>query len=641
MLVTSAVFLPLLGFLSTAFLRTYQKNKIAPLLCTFLMGMSFLSVLGIIFSLKFGNVHEVKLFTWFKIEHLKVNWGLFVDSLSLTMLLIVSIISFLVHIYSFGYMEYDKDKGKFFGLLSFFTFFMNILVTGQNLVQLFFGWEGVGLASYLLIGFWYQKEAPPLASQKAFIVNRVADVGLIAAIGLIFYTFETLEIVDILSQLCKPSMMIKTVPFFHNFPVYEVIGFCLLLGAMGKSAQFGLHTWLPDAMEGPTPVSALIHAATMVTAGVFLICRFSNLFEMTFYAKSSLLIIGTMTAFFGATVAMVQTDIKRIIAYSTCSQLGYMMMALGVSAYSVAIFHLVTHAFFKALLFLSAGSVIHAMSSEQNILKMGGLRRLIPFTFSFMMIGSLAISGIPFFAGFYSKDAILESVYNVGAFYSFAIGLVVVFLTAYYSWRLLILTFHGKMRNDDHVLAHVHESPKTMIIPLIILSLGAIFSGIIGKWWYIDQIYGFSWGQSIFLKPKEDAVHSLSLLIVPVLVALLAIVLAYVLYLKKKNILTKIKMHTKPIYKILYHKWYVDEFYQKVLVKPLLKMGSFFYKTGESYIDALGTDGFSIGVYEMSYSINKWKTSKMYNMLFIVCLFLCLILGGYLLSPYIVMFLLK
>ncbi|CAO5679688.1 MAG: NADH-quinone oxidoreductase subunit L [Holosporales bacterium] len=634
-----AVFLPLLGFLTSLFLSTEQKNKIIPILTTVLMFLSFLSVIGIIFSLKFGNVHQVQLFTWFKIELLKVNWGLFIDSLSLTMLLVVAIISTLVHVYSFGYMNLDKNKGKFFALLSFFTFFMNILVTGANIVQLFFGWEGVGLASYLLIGFWFQKEAPPLAAEKAFIVNRIGDVGLIAAIGLMFYTFETLEIVDMVSMMCNPSMQSKTIHFIYKLNAFEVIGFCLLLGAMGKSAQFGLHIWLPDAMEGPTPVSALIHAATMVTAGIFLICRFSPLFELTIFAKSAILIIGTITTFFAATIAMVQTDIKRIIAYSTCSQLGYMMMALGVSAYSVAMFHLVTHAFFKALLFLCAGSVIHAMSSEQNILKMGGLRRLIPLTFSFMMIGSLAIAGIPFFAGYYSKDAILESIYASNHFFSFSIALIVVFLTAYYSWRLIVLTFHGKMRNDDHVLAHVHESPKTMIIPLFILSIGAIFSGIVGKWWYLDQTFGFSWGQSIVIKQSLSEKTSSLLKITPVLTALCAILLAYFLYIKKKNIVVKVMGKIKPLHKFLYQKWYIDEIYQTLIVKPILKLGKFFYSNGESYIDGLGTDGMSAGVYEMSYALNKWKTSKIYNMLFISALFLSIILAGYLLFPYVVHFL--
>jgi NADH-quinone oxidoreductase subunit L len=631
-----SVFLPLFGFLSTAFMQKEHKNILTPYLATLSMFLSLLSTISIIVLLKFGCVHEVKLFTWFKIEHLKVNWAIFIDSLSLVMLLIVSFISTLVHVYSFGYMAHDKDKGKFFGLLSFFTFCMNMLITGPNLLQIFFGWEGVGLASYLLIGFWFQKIEPPKAAMKAFIVNRIGDVGLILAIGGIFYCFETIEVVDILSQINSSNTLNKTIYFFGQIPILEFIAFGILLAAMGKSAQFGLHIWLPDAMEGPTPVSALIHAATMVTAGIFLICRFSPLMEMAPYAKNAILLVGTVTCFFAASVAIVQTDIKRIIAYSTCSQLGYMMMACGTSAYSVAMFHLITHAFFKALLFLGAGSVIHAMSGEQNIFKMGGLLKLIPFTFVMMVLGSLALSGLPFFAGYYSKEAILHEIYGNGHFISFGIGLVVVFLTAFYSWRLIVLTFNHTMRNDEHVLAHVHESPKTMTIPLFILSIGAIFSGYLGEILFIEGKLGFSWGNSLIQKTiHQSESGNVVLGMLPIFLALIGIIIAYFIYIKGPLFSNNLAMQFSKTHKFLYRKWYIDEIYKKLIVNPLQNFGAIFYKIGESTIDSIGADGFSVGIYELSKKINTLSTHKVYNMIAIVAWFLAIILFVYIIYPFI------
>lgn len=628
-----SVFLPLLAFVLTCFLSTSSKNKYAPWVCTLLMGGSFLCAILITFLLNFGPVHEIKLFTWVKVENLKINWGIYIDALSLTMICVVNFVSLLVHVYSFGYMNHDKNIGKFFSLLSLFTFFMLILVCAPNMMQLFFGWEGVGLASYLLIGFWYEKEAPPAAAMKAFIVNRVGDIGLIAALGLLFFSYETLEFNEIFSQL--KLQVPSTVNFFGGVPTFELIACALILGAMGKSAQFGLHTWLPDAMEGPTPVSALIHAATMVTAGVFLLCRFSFLIELAPFAKSLLLIIGTITCFFAASVATTQTDIKRIIAYSTCSQLGYMMMACGVSAYSSAIFHLVTHAFFKALLFLGAGSVIHAMSSEQNIFKMGGLLRLIPFTFSMMMIGSLALAGIPFFAGFYSKDAILHMIYeHENGNIAFIVGLLVVFLTAFYSFRLMILTFNHTMRNDEHVEAHVHESPLSMRIPLVLLAIGAIFSGVIGNLWYLHESFGFKWGNAIFQEVSAPMSHSFLTQHIPYLIATVGIAFAYAIYMGQSACSDKIAATFNKLYTFLYNKWYIDDFYEKFIVLPIQNIGRFFWRSGETFIDQAGPDGFAQGTLRLSKILSVLLTGQIQHMVASLAIILALILGAYLLLPY-------
>lgn len=628
-----SIFLPLLGFLLTCFLSKQTKNKYAPWVCSFLMGGSFLCAVLIALVLNFGPVHEVKLFTWFKIENLKVNWGIYIDALSLTMICVVNFVSLLVHIYSFGYMSHDKNIGKFFSFLSLFTFFMLILVCAPNMMQLFFGWEGVGLASYLLIGFWFEKEAPPAAAMKAFIVNRIGDLGLIAALGLLFFSYETLEFNEIFSQL--NVRVPASINFFGGVPTFELIACALILGAMGKSAQFGLHTWLPDAMEGPTPVSALIHAATMVTAGVFLLCRFSFLIELAPYAKLFLLIIGTITCFFAASVAITQTDIKRIIAYSTCSQLGYMMMACGVSAYSAAIFHLVTHAFFKALLFLGAGSVIHAMSSEQNIFKMGGLLRLIPFTYAMMMIGSLALAGIPFFAGFYSKDAILHKIFmHETGKVAFIIGLVVVFLTAFYSFRLIILAFNHAMRNDEHVEAHVHEAPLSMRIPLVLLAIGAIFSGVIGNAWYLHEAFGFKWGKAIFQEISIPTHHSFLTLHVPYLIAAVGIAFAYALYMGKSGFPDKIKSSFKKLYSFSYNKWYIDEVYEKIIVLPMKNMGRYFWRSGETFIDYAGPDGLAQGTLRLSRMLSVLLSGQIQHMVASLALILAVILGTYLLWPY-------
>src|SRR5438270_4736819 len=426
---------------------------------------------------------------WIHSGTLNVDWALRVDSLTAVMLVVVTTVSSLVHLYSWGYMEEDPGQPRFFAYLSLFSFAMLMLVTADSLVQMFFGWEGVGLASYLLIGFWYHKPSANAAALKAFVVNRIGDFGFSLGIFGTFLVFGTVSIPAILAA--SPGMAGSTIGF-AGIRVDTMTLLCLLLfvGAMGKSAQLPLHTWLPDAMEGPTPVSALIHAATMVTAGVFMVCRLSPMFEQSATAMHVVTWVGAATCIFAATVGMAQNDIKRVIAYSTCSQLGYMFFAAGDSAYGAAMFHLFTHAFFKALLFLGAGSVIHAMSGEQDMRRMGGLWNRIPYTYVVMWIGSLSLAGIPFFAGYYSKDMILNAAWASGTAvgrYSFCLGIFTAFLTAFYSWRLLLMTFHGKPRADAETLHHVHESPWVMLIPLFILGFGAVFAGMIFEGWFVGH----------------------------------------------------------------------------------------------------------------------------------------------------------
>ncbi|PIZ34089.1 MAG: NADH-quinone oxidoreductase subunit L [Alphaproteobacteria bacterium CG_4_10_14_0_8_um_filter_37_21] len=627
LLISLAVFLPLAGFIVGSLFPERYKNNHAPLICTAFLGVSFVSTFLLAINLKFGQIHYTQLWTWFKIKNLRVDWGMLIDSLSLTMVLLVTFISTLVHIYSLGYMHNDHHKGKFFTLLSLFTFAMLLLVTAPNLLQLFVGWEGVGLASYLLIGFWYKKENPPTAAMKAFIVNRVGDVGLVAAIGFIFYIFSTVEFMPIFTKIAVSSYSKQTLHLFGNMPAFDLIGLCLLLAAMGKSAQFGLHTWLPDAMEGPTPVSALIHAATMVTAGIFLICRFSNLFELAPIAQIVMLIVGSVTALFAGYTALTQNDIKKVIAYSTCSQLGYMVMACAVSAYSVAIFHLVTHAFFKALLFLGAGSVIHAMSGEQDIRRMGGLHKSIPFTYIIMLIGSLAITGIPIFSGFFSKDAIIESLYNSHMPFSnaaFAIAIIVVILTAIYSWRLIFIIFHQEPHCDEQVSAHIHESPASMKIPLFILSIGAIFSGYIGKKCYLNEGLGFKWGNALMHIPLDH--HNVPLFIkyLPLLISILGIMIAYVLYVTRRNIADYVMQKCSFLYKLSHNKFYIDELYDLVFVKPVKVLGLLLSKGDINIIDKFGPDGLASGIFKVSDCVKKTATGQVNHMIlaFIFVLFL-------------------
>src|SRR5580658_6808609 len=492
-----AVFAPLVGALISGLLGRAIGDRAA--MSASILGMLIAAACGPYAFFTLTDPGVVDISTWIEAGKFHVNWALRYDTLSAVMVAMVSFVSMLIHVYSIGYMAHDKfPRYRFFAYLSLFTFSMLMLVTADNLAQLFFGWEGVGLCSYLLIGYWYDRPAAYAAAIKAFIVNRIADLPFAVGIALIFLAFGSIEFSVIFPNVAKHTADTYRL-FGRDLPMLEVIGVLLFIGAMGKSAQLGLHVWLPDAMEGPTPVSALIHAATMVTAGVFLMARMSPLMEYAPYALAFVTFIGASTAFFAATVACCQTDIKRVIAYSTCSQLGYMFVAAGVGAYQASMFHLITHAFFKALLFLSAGSVIHAMSDEQDMRKMGGLARLIPWTCTVMWIGNLALAGIPPFAGAYSKDAIISAAYASGTgvgMYGFVCTILAAFLTAFYSWRLLIMTFYGRSRADRYVLEHVHESPPVMIVPLLVLATGAVIAGKLLEPWFIGEAWQSFWNGS-------------------------------------------------------------------------------------------------------------------------------------------------
>lgn len=627
MLLKLTVFLPLFGFLFSGFLsRILPKNfadKFAQIFSSALLVISAICAILVFHDVSTNHINStVVLVNWITSGDLSANWALKLDSLTAIMLVVVTVVSSLVHIYSIGYMHEDKSIARFMSYLSLFTFFMLILVTADNFLQLFVGWEGVGVASYLLIGFWYKKESANNAAIKAFVVNRVGDFGLIIAIGLIYLTFGTVQYGPVFATVCS-HVFDKFALFGTEWRTIDAICILLFVGAMGKSAQIGLHVWLADAMEGPTPVSALIHAATMVTAGVFLVARCSSLFEYSENALLMVTLVGAATALFAATIALTQNDIKKIIAYSTCSQLGYMFFACGVSAYSAAIFHLATHAFFKALLFLGAGSVIHAMHHEQNIQKMGGIWKKIPITYAMMWIGSLALAGFPPFAGFYSKDVILEAAFMshspLGKL-AYWMGISAAFLTAFYSWRLLFLTFHGKTRADHHTYDHAHESPLSMLIPLFVLAAGSIFAGIIGsKIYHMVAAEGNFFSGAIFVREGKagllEEIHHAPFLvkISPLIVGVVAIALAYVFYLVKKDWPAKLANALKPLYKLSSNKWYFDEIYEVILVKPTKKLGDFLWKI----IDMKIVDGLPNGAAAfckvMAGRVSKLQTGYLYS----------------------------
>ena len=605
MIYVAAVFLPLLGAIIAGFFGRAIGDRASQLVTVICMALA--AVCG---AAAFWNValHDapatVVLATWFDSGAFEASWAVRYDTLSAVMVAMVTLISTLIHIYSIGYMSHDSSIPRFMAYLSLFTFAMLMLVTADNLAQLFFGWEGVGLASYLLIGFWYTKPSACAAAIKAFVVNRVGDVGVALGIAAVFLLFGSIEFDTIFAASVEQKDVIWTIAGVQLRAV-ELAAVLLFIGAMGKSAQLFLHTWLPDAMEGPTPVSALIHAATMVTAGVFLVARMSPLFELAPTALSIVTIIGASTALFAATIGCVQNDIKRVIAYSTCSQLGYMFFALGVGAYPAAIFHLFTHAFFKALLFLGAGSVIHAMSNEQDIRNMGGIWKKIPYTYALMWIGNLALAGMPFFAGYYSKDMILEAAFGahsaVGA-YAFACGIAAAFLTAFYSWRLLILTFHGAPRASEEVMHHVHESPPVMVLPLVALAIGAVFAGAVFAPLMIGHHWHEFWGDSIAVGARE-ALHGQTIMeaahhvpgwvgLLPTVVGLAGIGLAYVMYVLAPDIPGRLAARFGGVYRFLLNKWYFDELYDAIFVRPTLALGRLLWTKGDQgTIDRLGPDG--------------------------------------------------
>ena len=569
--------------------------------------------------------------SWIKSGSLDVNWSIKIDALSSIMLVVVTLISSIVHIYSIGYMSHDPHKSRFMSYLSLFTFAMLTLVTSDNFLQLFFGWEGVGLCSYFLIGFWFKRDNANAAAIKAFLVNRVGDIGLALGIFLIFYLLGTVNFDEVFELI--PTILNEDISFIGlNFNSINLICIFLFIGAMGKSAQIILHTWLPDAMEGPTPVSALIHAATMVTAGVFLVVRCSPIYEFSELALSIITIVGMTTAIFAASIALVQDDIKKIIAYSTCSQLGYMFFATGVGAYNVAMFHLFTHAFFKALLFLGSGSVIHSFKDEQDISKMGGVRKMLPYTYILMIIGTLALTGFPFLSGFYSKDAIIEFAYLKGnslGYIAAGIGIFTALLTSIYSWRLIFKTFHGTYNNEKQPINSIHESPMVMLIPLILLGAGSILSGILFKELFIGQESSdLFWKSSIkFLYPLSTEHPPMWFLVLTPILVIISIPISYYLFVRNKKIVDSIIEGNKPLYLFLKNKWYFDELYDFILTKPAKFLGYFFWKKIDgSLIDKFGPDGISKLIKNFSMKAVKFQSGFIYQYAFVMLIGFSLLL---------------
>ena len=620
----SIIALPLIASIISGFFGKLIGDRNSEIITSLLVSISAILSVMVLYNVIFNQYQDnITIATWISSGSLDVNWSMKIDSLSAIMLVVVTSVSSLVHIYSIGYMSHDPHKPRFMAYLSLFTFAMLMLVTSDNFIQLFFGWEGVGLCSYFLIGFWFKKDTANAAAIKAFVVNRVGDFGFALGIFLIFYLFGTVNYSEVFKLI--PTIIDKNL-IFLGIKVNAIDLICLLLfiGAMGKSAQILLHTWLPDAMEGPTPVSALIHAATMVTAGVFLVVRCSPIYEYSELALNVITVVGMSTAFFAATVALVQTDIKKIIAYSTCSQLGYMFFATGVGAYNVAMFHLFTHAFFKALLFLGSGSVIHAFKDEQNINNMGGIWKKLPYTYGLMVIGTLALTGFPFLSGFYSKDAIIEFAYlrgNTSGYYAAGIGILTAFLTSIYSWRLIFKTFHGEYNNKNIKIEETHESPAIMLIPLIFLSIGAIFAGYTFKGLFIghEGINNF-WQDSIFfLKPlSTDHPPFWFLILTPILV-IFSIPVAYYLFVKNKNLPNQIANVNKPLYNFLLNKWYFDEIYDALIVNPSKRFGLFLWKFFDvKLIDGFGPDGISSLIKKFSLKANKFQSGYIYQYAFVM-----------------------
>jgi len=646
MSITLIVFLPLLAAIIAGLGNRIIGNVPAKLVTTAALfvacGLSWPIFLG--FLSGSSTEYVVPVLSWLRSGDLQFDWALRVDTLTAVMLVVVTSVSALVHLYSWGYMDEDPDQPRFFAYLSLFTFAMLMLVTADNLVQMFFGWEGVGLASYLLIGFWFRKPSANAAAIKAFVVNRVGDLGFMMGIFGTFLVFGTVSIPAILEA--APGMAGSTIGFLGGrFDLMTVLCLLLFVGAMGKSAQLGLHTWLPDAMEGPTPVSALIHAATMVTAGVFMVCRLSPMFETSPTALTVVTVVGACTALFAATVGLVQTDIKRVIAYSTCSQLGYMFFAAGVGAYGAAMFHLFTHAFFKALLFLGAGSVIHAMHHEQDMRYYGGLRKHIPLTFWAMMAGTLAITGVGIvgvagFAGFYSKDGIIEAAFasgtQVGQF-AFAIGVFAALLTSFYSWRLIFLTFFGTPRwiESEHIQHsvhktpaqagadttggyHPHESPLPMLIPLGVLTVGAVAAGFVFHHVFIDAEHGAAfWKGSLFFNAHlMHEMHEVPLWVklASTVAMLIGLVTAILMYLVNTSLPAKLASVLSPLYRFFLNKWYFDELYNHIFVKPSFALGRFFWKVGdEGTINRFGPDGAAVLVSSGSRVAMKLQSGFLYS----------------------------
>ncbi len=640
MLYAVAIFAPLVGSTVAGLFGKAIGDRAAQavtIICMLLA--SVCAVISLVQLVDGAPQGVVSLGTWVEAGSFHVSWALRYDALAVAMVVMVTVVATLIHIYSVGYMVHDENHTiwRFFSYLSLFSFAMLMLVTADNLLQLFFGWEGVGLMSYLLIGYWYYRPSAGAAAMEAFIVNRVGDLGFALGIALVFLTFGSIEFSSVFGSV-KEHMDASYHVLGHTWRAYEVIGFLLFIGAMGKSAQIGLHVWLPDAMEGPTPVSALIHAATMVTAGVFLVARFSPVLDYAPAALTFITLIGATTALFAATIGCVQNDIKRVIAYSTCSQLGYMFVAAGVGAYQVAIFHLLTHAFFKALLFLAAGSVIHAMSDEQDMRRMGGLWRLIPVTYAVMWAGNLALGGVFPFAGFYSKDAILEAAWaadtGIGR-YGFWCTLIAAFLTAFYSWRLLLMTFHGRSRADRHVMEHVHESPAVMTVPLVLLAIGALAAGFLLARPLIGENWQAFWGNAIQIAPTNHVLRDLEglptwVVLAPTVFGLLGIATAYLFYMVMPELPVRLAAAFPAGHRFLLNKWYFDDLYAAVIVRPYQALARVLWQVGDATIidgvpnglAALTEDGAAGAVRLQTGSIAVYAFSMLIGLVVLVTIFL-------------------
>ena len=697
---TIILFAPLVGALIAGFGWKIIGEAAAQYITTGLLFLAaFLS--WIVFFSFDGQTESIQILRWIESGSLSTDWAIRMDRLTAIMLIVINTVSALVHLYSFGYMAHDENfkegehyKARFFAYLSFFTFAMLMLVTSDNLVQMFFGWEGVGVASYLLIGFYYKKPSANIAAMKAFVVNRVGDFGFALGIFGLYFMTDSIKFDDIFAQ--TPELAEATLNFIGmEWNAANVLAILLFIGAMGKSAQLVLHTWLPDAMEGPTPVSALIHAATMVTAGVFLVCRMSPLMEYAPEAQNFIVFLGATTAFFAATVGLVQNDIKRVIAYSTCSQLGYMFVAAGVGVYSVAMFHLLTHAFFKAMLFLGAGSVIHGMHHEQDMRNYGGLRHKMPKTFWAMMIGTLAITGVGIpllyigfpvgFAGFVSKDAIIESAYAAGNGYAFWMLVIAALMTSFYSWRLMFLTFYGEPRGDKHTHEHAHESPNVMLVPLAVLAIGAIFSGMyfykpffksdkyVGEFFGVIEAkteehadlgftliapayaageetddhakddHGAAWpdtpGQgAIFKHPDNHVLHEAHLVpkwvkVSPFIAMLAGFLLAFQMYIRRPDLPAKLAQQQAPLYNFLLNKWYFDELYDVIFVRPAVAIGRFLWKQGDTKTIDGGINGLALGIVPFfTRALNKAQSGYMFTYAF------AMVLGITVLLTYVTLF---
>ena len=695
------VFFPLIGALIAGLFGRFIGARASEYVTTACLAFAALIAWGVFID--GDHATRVQVATWFTAGSLTVDWAFRIDTLTRVMLVVVTSVSTLVHLYSIGYMEEDPHRPRFFAYLSLFTFAMLMLVTADNLVQMFFGWEGVGLASYLLIGFWYEKPSANAAAMKAFIVNRVGDFGFSLGIFLVFVLFGSVAFDGIFPRVNE----FKDATFhFLGYDWHALTLACLLLfmGAMGKSAQFLLHTWLPDAMEGPTPVSALIHAATMVTAGVFMVARLSPLFELAPNALIVVTVIGGITAFFAATVGLVQNDIKRVIAYSTCSQLGYMFVALGVGAYSAGVFHLFTHAFFKALLFLGAGSVIHAMHHEQDMRNMGALRPYIPFTTAMMAVGTLALIGFPFTAGYYSKDAIIEAAYmstRPGHTLAFFATVIAAFFTSFYSWRLFFMTFEGPARwaghgahghdahghddhhapavahagayaatahqadgapghhegvahddhghdvepashsaieHHDHGPLHPHESPLVMTIPLAVLAVGALFAGLVFKNKFIGDGMDAFWGHALAHGPDNHIMHDIHnvprwVALSPFVMMLLGFVVAFWMYIRRPGLPHALAEQQPVLYRFLLNKWYFDEIYDRIFVRPAKDFGIFLWKQVDGRaIDGAGPDGIAARVVDVTRGVVRFQTGYVYHYAFVMLIGVAGLISWYLMT---------